>query len=120
MSLPPRHRHLLPPSNTNKSPRLRLSERVLGMAWRIPSIATAVTIIRTLFSTRQTYEKYLATLFKLNGKGFPNHRDIHHPPTSFFCDVAVTNARQFVFDRLVHGHFIGQTTFETAAYTGDA
>src|SRR2546422_10525326 len=54
-------------------------ERVLVMARRIASIATAVTVIGTLFSTRQPDEDALAALFELNSKGFPDHRDIHHP-----------------------------------------
>src|SRR5215831_9673262 len=97
-----------------------VSERVLGMARRIASIATAVAVIGTLFSTRQPDEDAIAALFKLNGKGFPDHRDIHHPARTFFRDVEVTNTRQFVFNRLIHGHFIGQTTFETTTYAGNA
>src|SRR5262245_8029231 len=90
------------------------------MARRIASIATAVTVISTLFSTRQPDEDGLAARFKLNAKGFPDYRDIHHPARPFFVNVEVTKARQFVFNRLIHGHFIGQTTFETATHTGDA
>src|SRR6266446_6797471 len=95
-------------------------ERVLVMARRIAAIATAVTVIGTLFSTRQPDEDAIAALFEFNSKSFPDHRDVHHPARPFFRDIEVTNARQFVFDRLIHGHFIGQTTFETAAHAGDA
>src|SRR5215510_307612 len=89
------------------------------MARRIASIATAVTVIGTLFSTRQPDEDTIAALFEFNSKGFPYYRDIHHPARAFFGDVEVTNARQFVSDRLIHSHFIGQTTFETTTHAGD-
>src|SRR5689334_16752643 len=112
-------RYRRPPADVSRSRHsVPVLARVLGMAWRIASIATAVTVVGTLFSTQQPDEDAIATLLELNGKGLSDHCNIHHPARTLFGDVEIPDARQFVFDRLIYGHFIGQTTFETATHTG--